>query len=230
MHQVNILSIGTQQEGEALGTLMTILKGAGMVAALMNPCEQQLMTNENQLKVGDPNNDTGQQMMVAAQACCSCGGGTNDGWQEAHITDALLDIYDHMNGPNWVNPLDSLLWRAEHWDPSVHYCLWEYIRCDHEAHPMSIVFFANELTGTIPPSISNITTLRVFCSVLNKLSGTLPDSMQQMTHLEALAQMGMWDLFGAPSISGTLPSIKDLEIISVIGTRTLLHQTMTHVC
>ena len=187
--------------GDVLGIVQGLTGLSGMIAALMNACEFEYMSNENQLVLGDPHNDTGQQVMSGAQACCSCGGGTNAGRQEAHITDALQDIYISTNGSNWGH-WDPVLWPAELWDSSAHYCRWEYVRCDHEAHLVSIAFFDNRGTGTIPPSIANITTLRVFLSVLNKLSGTLPDSMQQMTELKALAPIGLGDMFGFRSISG----------------------------
>ena len=72
--QANGLSTGTQQEAEATGAMLAVMQGAGMVAQLMNTCENQLYTNANQLALADPHNQTGQRVLTAAEACCSCGG------------------------------------------------------------------------------------------------------------------------------------------------------------
>ncbi|XP_058210564.1 putative receptor-like protein kinase At3g47110 [Rhododendron vialii] len=74
----------------------------------------------------------------------------------------------------------------------------------------------NNLTGGIPPSIGNLTSLVNFSAIYNPFGGSIPNSFGQLKNLRILA-------LGATQISGTIPpslyNLSSLEILSVAFNR-----------
>ncbi|GJV09538.1 leucine-rich repeat protein [Tanacetum coccineum] len=66
----------------------------------------------------------------------------------------------------------------------------------------------NNLTGVIPPSLGNITTMEVFSIVYNPLGGSIPDTLGRWKSLRELA-------FGDCYLNGTIPrSIFNLSLLT----------------
>jgi hypothetical protein len=91
--------------------------------------------------------------MRLAQACCGCGGGSNNAVSDSASQAALFQIYDATQGSVWAND----------WNISSHFCTWSSIRCDDDAQLYSLRFSSGS-TGTLPEALGSLTTLRIFAS------------------------------------------------------------------
>ena len=112
---------------------------------------EHILSNSAQLSNIDPWKTTGQQALLSSQACCACGGGTtfsqppaeqrSPSYQQTSL--GLADFYHSLNGPRWTYGLTGL--QSGGWlDESVHFCMWQNIRCDGRGSLFSIV----QLAGT----------------------------------------------------------------------------------
>lgn len=110
--------------------------------------------------------------------------------------EALVALYDATNGPTWVN--------HDGWLQNNQPCSWNGITCD-AGHVTRISMYNNNLRGTLPASISNLTGL-VFINLYfnTDLSGPIPNELGNIATLETIE-------LGKTNISGTLPdSLKNL--------------------
>lgn len=90
-------------------------------------------------------------------------------------------------------------------------------RCDTRGEVATLAFVnVTGLRGTLPTSISQVSSLRLLLSVGNMLSGTLGQSWQN-TSLEVLGLLDLHDTFNLPSLSGTLPRIGSLKAAVLAG-------------
>jgi hypothetical protein len=104
--------------------------------------------------------------------------------------DALMALYEATSGGGWR--------QRGHWNTTAHPCRWHGITCSR-GEVRLIDLGANGLRGTLPPSLSTISSLRVLNIDESRLSGTMPGSLASLTSLEVLL------LAGNPRLSGTLP-------------------------
>ena len=158
---------------------------------------------------------SGFNYLTAADACCACGGGTTQ-WRtpSSGVTAALLDLYKSLNGEAWFY--------STGWNASIDYCLWDFVRCDAQSQLFSLKLAFNNVTGTLPRSIGNLTTLQMLFigpqpqpkdisllfngnpenETIPFISGTLPN---ELTNLTALNTLILAPLGG---LSGTLPDVQ----------------------
>lgn len=197
---------------------------------LRNPCTAQslgideiaLLDNHAQLQDLDPWNVSGQRVLSSVEACCTCGGGSHPTPMDPVVESALLDFYAQTGGPSWsvIGALASSVVSGDmlHWNTSHHYCVWHGLNCDSQGRVISMGFFANNLVGTVPPSIGNLTDLSFLALVGNPLSGTLPHTITKMSQLSVMACMGFLDFLGLPSLSGTVPPLlTPLQALVIMG-------------
>jgi hypothetical protein len=104
--------------------------------------------------------------------------------------EALVDLYNSAGGPNWQHQKGWL-------DPAAP--SWEGVTVS-EGTVVSLAFEDNNLNGTIPESLRNLTNLRELGFQRNHLlRGTIPDGVGHLVHL--------WGLFLAQNqLSGRIPS------------------------
>jgi Leucine-rich repeat (LRR) protein len=96
--------------------------------------------------------------------------------------DALVALYNVTNGANWTT--------SSNWDinnPSSDPCdnSWEGIDCGVDT-VIGVYLADNNLLGTIPPQLEDLTNLQVLDLVANQLSGNIP---QQLTNLNNLQEL-----------------------------------------
>ncbi|KAE8731779.1 putative Serine-threonine protein kinase, plant-type [Hibiscus syriacus] len=108
---------------------------------------------------------------------------------------ALLTLKEHLIGGNSPGPLFS-------WNDSLHFCYWHGIRCDRNGRRViGLELGGLELagSGTISPSIGNLSSLRVVNLSHNSLHGNIPVELGQLKQLRLL------DLTNN-SLHGNIPS------------------------
>jgi len=89
---------------------------------------------------------------------------------------ALVALYNSTNGPQW----------NESWDLAAPMNAWESIQLDQDGRVMSIILIANELSGTLPPELGNLSKLRYLWLANNHLIGQIPAELGKLKYLEKL--------------------------------------------
>ncbi len=128
-----------------------------------------------------------------------------DGVSEIPTTEcnALVDLYNSTNGANWTNHTDWLVTTTP--------CSWHGIGCDL-GHVLHLYLGANNLSGSIPTSIGNLSGLLEIFFYGNNLSGSIPTSMGSLLSLQVL-NMGFNSLSGSIPLSlGSLTNLQDLRL------------------
>ena len=80
-------------------------------------------------------------------------------------SNALVALYDSMDGDNWNNNTGWLL--------SADPCSWREVTCS-SGHVIRLDLVLNNLTGSIPPELGNLTDLTGLYLFSNELSGVVP--------------------------------------------------------
>ncbi|WP_281309719.1 leucine-rich repeat domain-containing protein [Flavobacterium flavigenum] len=117
--------------------------------------------------------------------------------------DALLALYNSTNGNSWTNKTG--------WDFSTPVTSGWYGITVTNGHVTAIILNNNNLVGTIPAAIGQLTEIQWLHLNANKLSGTIPVEIGQLTKLQEL------QLY-TNLLSGTIPaSIGQLTQLTTLG-------------
>lgn len=116
---------------------------------------------------------------------------------------ALEDFYKSTNGNQWVN---NSKWMKG--DPCQDG--WYGLYCSQDGHVLELGLVYNYVSGSIPSSISDLTSLQSLLLYSNEIQGTLPESLFTMSSLQTL------DLDNN-QISGTLPSTISMSNLTVLN-------------
>jgi parallel beta-helix repeat protein len=159
------------------------------------------MISHNPLYVGAYNGTTGAEVWRYEAA----GGGTE--------RDALIDLYNSTNGDSWTN---NSGWKTPPVDtdgfamPGTE-CTWFGITCDGSDHVIKIEL-VNNLVGTIPLTLVNLTNLQYLQLNSNQLSGGIPTELGALTNLQYL-YLGINQLTGSiPTELGALTNLQYLQL------------------
>lgn len=119
---------------------------------------------------------------------------------------ALIAIYHATGGPNWE--------RTGHWLTSLSMRDWEgvatHLREDGVVTVTGLRLAGNNLTGTIPPEIGNLTGLEWLWLQSNQLTGPIPLEIGNLTGLASLS-------LSSNSLTGPIP----LEVGKLTGLKQL---------
>ncbi|NHF58986.1 hypothetical protein FK220_006525 [Flavobacteriaceae bacterium TP-CH-4] len=107
---------------------------------------------------------------------------------------ALLDLYNATNGDNWTNTLAG----NQPWDTNIPVCDWYGVTVVNDA-VVTINLYQNNLVGTIPASIAQLSEVYRIDFGFNQLSGSLPEEIGSLVNLEFL-------FLTNNTLSGILPS------------------------
>ena len=116
---------------------------------------------------------------------------------------ALMALYNSTDGEHWTH--------SDNWD-SGHPCEdnWRGVYCNDEGEIIRLYLHSNNLTGTIPPEIGNLTSLKELLLYSNDLTGTIPSEIGNLTSLEGV-YLNNNNLMGSiPVTIGNLRSLKYL--------------------
>ncbi len=86
--------------------------------------------------------------------------------------EALVALYNSTNGPNWTDNAGWLVTNTP--------CSWDGITCI--AGQVYLWLSDNQLSGSIPPELGNMTNLRHLRLAHNQLSGSIPPELGNMTN------------------------------------------------
>lgn len=114
---------------------------------------------------------------------------------------ALLDLYDSTNGSTWTN-------RAG-WDTNTDVCTWNGVVCNGGTI-QQLLLSANNLSGPLPATISDLTGLQLLYLNNNQLTGTIPD-LSPLASLRVL-YLHQNQLSGGLNASSFPMSIEDIYL------------------
>ena len=115
---------------------------------------------------------------------------------------ALVHLYNQTNGDQWTNHSNWLTGRVS---------TWYGITIDSENRVQKVLLPINNLTGTIPGVIGNLSHLTQLNLRSNQLSGTIPDEIEKLTSLTMLRLYGN-------QLTGSIPDgIENLVNLTELG-------------
>lgn len=111
--------------------------------------------------------------------CIFCIGHTALQAQTPHPDIApLTALYNATNGPNWINKTN--------WLSDNNPCGWFGVSCDENGRVTAIGLSQNNLVGTIPTTLGNLSYLKWLDITTNQLSGSIPSQLGGLTNLLGL--------------------------------------------
>ncbi|MBV7333441.1 VCBS repeat-containing protein [Chloroflexi bacterium TSY] len=124
---------------------------------------------------------------VAAQNTFTCAAVTEIPQSECV---ALVALYDNTDGTNW--------WRQTDWLQTDTPCRWHGVTC-YAAHVTALSLSQNQLSGSIPPELGNLSHLQHLGLAINPMSGGIPPELGNLSNLSSLALVNS-------QLSGSIPS------------------------
>lgn len=109
----------------------------------------------------------------------------------------LVDLYNATNGNNW----------RRKWNLNQPMTTWEGVTLNSEGCVQIVFLNNNNLVGTIPNSIGNLSAIERLALAVNQISGTLPNEIGNLSTLTGL-ELGLNQLSGSiPNSLGNLSNI-----------------------
>lgn len=123
-----------------------------------------------------------------------------------HECAALVELYDLTDGGNWLN--------NEGWLQTARPCEWHGIMCDGSEHVTRVFLEENQLNGSIPPSIGDLSELTWLQLFGNQLSGSIPPELGKLEQVTWL-RLEENELTGSiPPELGTMSALESLYLSS----------------
>ena len=119
--------------------------------------------------------------------------------------DALMALYDSTGGDFWYNNTN---WGVG--DPATNN--WYGVVCNASGNVDQIYLDNNNLSGTLPESISDLPALRIIYMRFNAITGPLPDSLTSLSNLTTLLLDGNQISGSIPSDIGSMSSMVNLQL------------------
>ncbi len=119
--------------------------------------------------------------------------------------EALLALYTATDGQSWT--------RNDGWGQNDNYavCSWEGITCTNGS-VTELYLYNNELSGSIPPELGNLTNLQVLGLPLNQLSGSIPPELGRLTNVTFFALFSNQLTGSIPPALGNLTNVQYLSL------------------
>lgn len=122
--------------------------------------------------------------------------------------DALIALYNATDGPNWDE--DNAGGR---WDLSLPMSSWQGVTLDANGCVIGLEMVDNDLDGTLPPELGNLSQLQVLDLRLNhNLVGQIPPEFGQLTSLKILNLRANSHTGSIPSSFGQLDNLEELYL------------------
>ena len=94
------------------------------------------------------------------------------------IRDALVALYNTTNGPGWKN--------SENWLSEAPLDLWHGVSRDCDGSLNRLGLYNNQLSGSIPEELGNLSNLTVLYLNNNQLTGSIPEELGNLSNLTVL--------------------------------------------
>ncbi len=118
--------------------------------------------------------------------------------------DVLVALYDATDGPNWNNNRNWLS------DEPIRF--WHGVTADGRGKVIELNLHENNLNGTIPPEIGQLTELRSLVLRANELSGELPSELGDLENLVLFSAYENALMGRIPSEFGNLSKLEVLTL------------------
>ena len=118
--------------------------------------------------------------------------------------EALVALYNSTDGGNWTNNTGWLL--------SDDHCSWSGVDCLGGGRVTTVNLDSNNLTGSIPAELGNLTALRQLTLEENNLTGSIPAELGNLTALFNLGLHGNKLTGSIPAELGNLTALGSLHI------------------
>ncbi len=133
-----------------------------------------------------------KSIIIAAILLTACLVGNAYATIPAEERNALIELYNSTNGANWTNNTN---WLGE---PGTE-CTWYGVICDAgNNHVTNLHLWQNQLTGSLPSSLENLSNLKILNLTENQLTGSIPATFENLFNLENLA-------LGNNQLTGIIP-------------------------
>ena len=131
---------------------------------------------------------------------------TTDEGDETPDKAALVALYEATDGDNWKN--------NTHWLSDRPLSEWHGVTTDDNGRVTSLTLSGNQLNGSIPPELGNLTNLQYLWLHGNQLSGSIPPELGNLTNLISLYLYRNQLSGQIPPELGNLANLTDLRLNS----------------
>ncbi len=118
--------------------------------------------------------------------------------------DALVALYRATAGPSWS--------RNDKWLTDAPLREWYGVAINHAGRVERLILWRNQLAGSIPPEIGNLTSLTSLELGRNALSGSIPPELGNLTSLTSLSLGGNRLVGSIPPEIGNLTGLTSLNL------------------
>ncbi|MFK7981409.1 MAG: S8 family serine peptidase, partial [Saprospiraceae bacterium] len=115
---------------------------------------------------------------------------------------ALVELYNATDGPNWTIS----------WDLNQPMNTWHGITTNETGCVTNITLVSNQLTGSIPAEIGNLTHLKELFLAVNQLTGSIPPQIGNLFNLLKLSLYHNQLTGTLPSELGNLENLRELHL------------------
>jgi len=136
--------------------------------------------------------------LSGVQAATDCTVQTDINEEECH---ALVEFYISTDGANWINNTG--------WNVTNAPCSWKGVGC-FNGHVTSLDQRQNQLNGSIPESLGNLSRLQNLNLKTNQLSGSIPESLSNLNNLQKLILLDNQLSGSIPESLGNLSNLQHL--------------------
>lgn len=123
---------------------------------------------------------------------------------ENHDRDALLAIYNALDGPHWTNNTN--------WCSDKPLSEWYGVSVSDKGYVIFLELNGNGLSGVIPPEIGNLSQLEKLYLGVNAITGSIPP---EIGRLQALKELEIWDNRLTGSIPEEIGNLSKLEVLQL---------------
>ncbi len=125
----------------------------------------------------NPNLDNEDWADFCANQTGACGGPCHPDF------DALIALYNSTDGANWSN---NTGWIDGAAGTDCDVCNWYGVSCDGNGRVTQISLDNNQLSGSIPPALGDLSNLQFLNLIGNQLSGSIPPELGNLSALTTL--------------------------------------------
>jgi hypothetical protein len=118
--------------------------------------------------------------------------------------DALMALYNSTNGPNWRYYYG---WGTNY----VPHCTWHGVVCE-DGYVIGLRLNSNQLSGSIPPELGTLGSLKHLILNANQLSGPIP---AELGNLSNLYRLYLYNNQLSGPIPAELGNLRNLEVLSL---------------
>ena len=136
--------------------------------------------------------------------CDSVKDGATDEGDETTDKAALVALYNATDGDNWTNNTNWLSdWALGEWHG---------VTTNDDGQVTRLDLDENQLSGSIPAELGNLTNLQYLSLVVNQLSGSIPAALGNLANLQYLSLNGNQLSGSIPAELGNLTNLQNLSL------------------